>query len=78
MHYFHQYSLAPVFSFLMFVMAFFYNFQTALVQHSIQKELCNAPIVGKLRKVNGYMQVVTVHCLSLAWMTGPMMRIFMI
>lgn len=52
--------------------------QIALVQHSILKELCSAPTVGKLRKDNGYMQMVVVHYLSLAWKIGLMTRISMI
>ena len=69
--------LASSLAFLMFITCHD-CFQIALVQHSIQKEQCNAPTVGKLRKVNGFMQVVAIQYLSLTWTTGPMTRICMI
>ena len=41
------------------------------------KGLCNAPTAAKLRKGIGFMQMVPDLHMMLAWMSGPMMKTFM-
>jgi hypothetical protein len=53
-------------------------FQTALDQHLMPKGLCNAPIVAKLRKGIGFMQMVPDLHMTLTWRSGLMMKTFMI
>lgn len=40
-------------------------FQIALVLHSMPREQCNAQIVGKLKRANGYLQMDIVLSLNL-------------
>jgi hypothetical protein len=51
--------------------------QIALVQHLMPKELCNAPIVAKLRWGIGFMQMVPDHHRMQTMMNGAMMKTFM-
>lgn len=53
--------------------------QIVLGQLSMLKEQCSALIAERLRRGNGFMQVVIIARLqSLAWRIGPMMRTCMI
>jgi hypothetical protein len=51
--------------------------QIALDQHLMPKGVCNAPTAAKLRKGIGFMQMVSDLHMMLAWMSGPMMKTFM-